>query len=106
MSNDQPGTGQPSWQPSEGEQQQPYGQPPVAPPAPAYGQGYPAAPPPPAYGQGYPAAPAYGQGYPAAPAYGQGYPAAPPTARATRRTSPAPSSPAGDRASARTSSTT
>ncbi len=73
MSNDQPGTGQPSWQPSEGEQPQPYGQPPVAPPAPAYGQGYPAAPPPPAYGQGYPAAPAYGQGYPAAPAYGQGY---------------------------------
>ncbi|WP_372593265.1 RDD family protein [Actinotalea sp.] len=66
MSNDQPGTGQPSWQPSEGApppygQQSggdPYGQPPAAAP---YGQA-------PAYGQSFPAAPAYGAG-----GYSQGY---------------------------------
>ena len=70
MSNDQPGTGQPSWQPPQGEQPPTYGQPPAADP---YGQP-PVAPPAPAYGQqpGYGQAPAYGQGFPAAPAYAAG----------------------------------
>ncbi len=52
MTTDQPGSGQPSWQPPQGDQPPTYGQPPAGP---AYGQP--------------PAGPAYGQAFPAAPAY-------------------------------------